>query len=194
MSESDEPKPENTPAGQDSVVPLGWKPSLRAPVPVIRCTQIKKNGSRCGRWSLRGYDKCIVHSGPGARMKDGNVQKYAEAVQEAARLRLLDDSDKALDLLHEFITQPGTSEQIRLKAATEVLDRAGIRGGFDVKVDVEVTQNPSEEVRTRLAELAKGAKTVEDMKARALAEAEAERAEAEQIVDAEVVEDSDDTE
>lgn len=175
-------------------MPLGWKPSLRAPVPVIRCTQIKKNGSRCGRWSLRGYDKCIVHSGPGARMKDGNVQKYAEAVQEAARLRLLDDSDKALDLLHEFITQPGTSEQIRLKAATEVLDRAGIRGGFDVKVDVEVTQNPSEEVRTRLAELAKGAKTVEDMKARALAEAEAERAEAEQIVDAEVVEDSDDTE
>jgi hypothetical protein len=187
MSEDEEPKSNFSSAQQDSVIPLGWKPTAAKPVPVVRCIQIKKDGARCKSWSLRGYNKCKKHAGPGALMKDGNVQKYAEAVIEAARLRLVDDSETALDILNQLM-QPGTSEQIRLKAATEVLDRAGVRGGFDVKVDVEVTQNPSDEVRTRLAELAKGAKTVEDMKAKALAESEAERAEAENIIDAEVVE------
>ena len=140
---------------QDSIVPLGWKPTEAKPVPVVRCTQIKKDGVRCGRWSLRGYHKCKIHSGPGANMPDGNVNKYAAAVIEAAKLRLLDDSDMALDVLVE-LTQPGTGEGIRLKAATELLDRAGIRGGFEVEITGEVTVSPVDEIRKRLDELKKG--------------------------------------
>lgn len=177
----------NSSLEQGSVVPLGWKPTSTEPVPVVRCVQIKKDGHRCGRWSLRGYTKCYVHAGPG-RMKDGNVAKYAEAVQEAARLRLIDSSDMALDCIEELI-KPGTSEQIRLKAATEVLDRAGIRGGFDVNVDVQVTTNPSETIEERLKALAEGAKTVKDMREGLKKEQQEEH---DAIMDAEIVPDDDD--
>lgn len=149
---------------QGSEIPLGWKPTATEPVPVVRCVQIKKDGLRCKNWSLRGYTKCRKHCGPQGLMKDGNVSKYAAAVIEAARLRLVDEADLALDTLID-LAQPGTSEGIRLKAATEVLDRAGIRGGFEVTVDQTVTVNSSELVSERLQKLAEGARAVERMRA-----------------------------
>ena len=160
---------------QNSNIPLGWKPTDAKPVPVVRCTQIKKDGNRCGRWSIRGYTKCIVHAGPGALMKDGNVRVYSDAVIEAARIRLIDEVDPAIDGLVS-LTQPGTSEQIRLKAYTEILDRAGIRGGFEVQVEADITANPSDELRKRLSELQAGATAVKKMKEG-------------DVVDAELVED-----
>jgi hypothetical protein len=171
---------------QGSEIPLGWKPTATEPVPVVRCVQIKRDGDRCKNWSLRGYTKCRKHAGPGYAMKDGNVQKYAEAVIEAARLRLIDSSDMALDTLIE-LAQPGTSEGIRLKAATEVLDRSGIRGGFEVKVDQQVTVNAADEIQARLAKLKAGADAVQRMKDAAASEDD------EEILDGEVVEDEQDT-
>lgn len=173
----------NTPAAQDSTVPLGWKPTASAPVPVMRCTQIKKDGIRCGRWSLRGYHKCVKHAGPGAKMENGNVNVYREAIIESAKLRLLDEVDPALDGL-VALAQPGTAEQIRLKAYTEILDRAGIRGGFEIDVSGEVTVSASDEIRKRLSTLKEGADEVAKMKA--AAQANADDAD---IIDGEVIED-----
>lgn len=180
----------NTAEGQGSITPLNWKPTPTYPVPVVRCTQIKKDGERCKRWSLRGYTKCHRHAGPGA-MKDGNVAKYAEAVVEAARLRLIDSSEMALNVLEE-LTQPGTSEGIRLKAATEVLDRAGVRGGFDLKVDVQVTDNPADKIAERLEKLAAGAKHVEEMKAKARGQVTDDTDDEDDIIDVEIVPNTDD--
>lgn len=188
-----EAAPEQNPGGkgplaQNSIIPLNWKPTRAQPVPVVRCVQIKKNGDRCGSWSLRGYDKCIRHAGPGAKMPDGNVNKYREAVIEAARLRLLDASDDAVNTIQDLM-QPGSGEQIRLKAATEVLDRVGIRGGFEVKVDEEVTISASDEIKKRLSQLSAGASAVQQMreKGRARAEDDSDT----DIVDAELVNDDD---
>lgn len=192
MSEATEPeKPELNPRAltaheQGSEIPLGWKPTATEPVPVVRCVQIKRDGDRCKNWSLRGYTKCRKHAGPQYLMKDGNVQKYAEAVIEAARLRLIDSSDMALDTLLE-LAQPGTSEGIRLKAATEVLDRAGVRGGFEVKVEQNVNVSAGDEIAKRLENLAKGAATVEQMRAKAAAGLL--DSEEDDIVDGEVVDD-----
>ena len=176
-------KSANTPAGQDSTIPMGWKPSAAAPVPVVRCTQIKKDGVRCGRWSLRGYHKCIKHAGPGAKTEMGNVTKYREAVIEAAKLRLLDEVDPALEGL-VALAQPGTAEAIRLKAYTEILDRAGVKGGIEIDVQGEIKISPTDEIRKRLLELKKGAEEVEKMKAERQAELEGD------IIDADVVDDS----
>jgi hypothetical protein len=170
------------PALQGSDIPLGWKPTRAAPVPVVRCTQTKKDGLRCKKWSLRGYDKCLKHAGPGALMKDGNVNKFTEAVIEAGRLRLVGDTDTAIDVLNDLMSTQ-SSEGIRLKAATEILDRAGVRGGFEVKVDQEITINPSTEVEKRLAKLKAGAEAVEKLKAEREAELRGD------IVDAEIVDD-----
>jgi len=121
-------------------------------------------------------------------MPDGNVNKYADAVIEAARLRLVGDTDKALDVLNDLM-QPGSSEGIRLKAATETLDRAGVRGGFEVKVEQEITVNPSDEIGKRLAKLRAGAEAVTKMQA----EATALHEEHDDVVDAELISDEPDT-
>lgn len=165
---------------QGSNIPLGWKPTEAHPVPVVRCVQIKKDGERCKRWSIRGYTKCLRHAGPGARMKDGNVSQYAAAVIEAGRLRLIDEVDPAIDNLLALM-EPGTGEAIRLKATTEVLDRAGIRGGIEIEVTGDVMDSPADELAKRLLKLRAGAEAVQRMKEERVA-ADAE------VVDAEIVE------
>jgi hypothetical protein len=50
------------------------------------------------------------------------------------------------------------SEPVRLKASTEILDRAGVRGGVEIEVGLDVTvRNPHEIIRERLERLAAGA-------------------------------------
>lgn len=178
-----------TAAEQGSEIPLNWKPSAAEPVPVVRCQQIKKDGERCKNWSLRGYVKCRKHSGPGALMKDGNVNKYREAVIEAGRLRLIDNTDMAIDVIEQLLL-PGTSEGIRLKAATEIMDRAGLRGGFELKTDVDVKVSASDEIAKRLQKLADGAAHVEQMKQKAQESLSTEMVpldDADDIVDGEVI-------
>lgn len=132
------------------VVPGGWRPSLKEPVPVMQCTAPRTNGERCKRWSLRGTNVCQKHGGQLA-----SVQAHAAAVVEAARLRLYDLGDKSVDTI-EALMEPGTADGIRLKAATEVLDRVGIRGGTDSTLSVEVTNNtpPAELLTQRLKRIA----------------------------------------
>lgn len=121
-----------TPAEQGSDVPLSWKPTLREPIPVVRCTATSNGtGERCNRWSLRGTTVCWRHGGhlPG-------VQEHAAAVVEAARLELFGNSARAVEVLLELMNG-AQAEGVRLKAATEVLDRSGVRGGTEL--DVQVT-------------------------------------------------------
>lgn len=173
-----------TAIAQDSNIPLDWKPTVAEPIPVVRCTVIKKNGDRCKAWSLRGTTVCIAHGG-----RLPSVYKNAEARVEAARLRLIDNADYAVTVLEELM-QPGTAESVRLKASTEVLDRVGVRGGFEVQVDAEVTLNPADTVKDRLAKLASGAAAVEQMRAKArAAHHQTEADDNDDIIDAEVIED-----
>lgn len=134
-------------AQQESNVPKGWKPTVDKPVPVVRCTIIKSDGDRCKRWSIRGATVCHKHGGTLP-----SVREHAEAVVEATRMRIIDNADDAVGVLEQLM-QPGTSENVRLKAATEVLDRAGVRGGFDIHQETEVTVNPSELLAERLTTL-----------------------------------------
>lgn len=144
--------------GDDAVplhVPDGWKKaSLGAPVPVVRCVYIfpdthDRPGEQCKKWSLRGTTVCIKHGG-----RLDSVRQHAEAVVESARLRLIDRSDEAVDWLLD-LGRNSTSDAVRLKAATEVLDRSGVKGGIEVDVNVTHTADPAELLRERLATLRK---------------------------------------
>lgn len=145
----------NSAVEQGSNVPMGWKPTPAEPVPVVRCTAPVRNGPRkgeqCPNWSIRGATVCLVHGG-----RLPNVRKHAEEVREAAKMRLLGLSDMAIDTLEELADAQGAAgPAVRLKAATEILDRAGIKGGIDLAVTHEVKTNPSEEIAKRLAGIAK---------------------------------------
>lgn len=171
------------PGAQGSAVPLGWKPSMQKPVPVVRCVVIKKNGKRCGRWSMRGMTKCYAHGKN--TLNFPNVTAHRDAIIEAARMRLLDDADLAVGTLEQLM-QPGTNEGIRLKAATEVLDRVGVRGGFEVEVEVQSVESPAEVIANRLKTLRERGKAALEAGYGAVEQPDDE------VLDAEVVADSDD--
>lgn len=147
----------SSPAFNDDGVPITVPPSwkratLGAPVPVVRCTYIfpdshERPGEQCRRWSIRGTTICLVHGGrlPG-------VQEHSQAVVEAARLRLVEATDEAVDWLLD-LGRNATSEAVRLGAAKDVLDRAGAKSADVVDVNVNVGQSPSDVLRERLRKL-----------------------------------------
>ena len=136
------------------VIPAGWKrATLSTPVPVVRCHYIfpdthDRPGEQCKRWSIRGHTKCIKHGG-----QLSNVQEYAAATVESARMRLVGLTDKAVDTLEELMDS-ATSEAVRLGAVKEIMDRGGVHGKTEVEVAVtDGRQSPADVLRDRLKKL-----------------------------------------
>lgn len=125
------------------VYPEDFKASSRRPVPALRCTHERDDGSRCKNFGIRGSgipgtgmpSMCFIHGGslPAVKAK-------AEAIVLSSRMRLYQNADLAIDTLLDLM-RPGTADAIRLKSSTELLDRIGVKGGADLTV--EVTHNVS---------------------------------------------------
>lgn len=151
-----------SPAQQGGVVPEGWKPTVAKPLPVVQCTATTRTGpragQRCGKWSIAGATVCLSHG--------ANLPRVKEAAQdrvEAARLRMIGLADDAIDTIEDLVTN-ATQENVRLKAATEILDRVGIKGAPDLTVTVEHTVSPLDAIRDRIATIAKNSQpALEDM-------------------------------
>ena len=91
----------------------------------------------------------------------------------------------AVDVL-EMLMESAHREDVKLKASTEILDRAGARGGMELDVGVELTNNrPAHQVvAERLQRLSEGAAAI------AGTLGDHHRSETkEEIIDAEVVDD-----
>jgi hypothetical protein len=162
-----------SPAEQGLEIPMGWKPTLTEPVPVVRCTaNASTTGERCKRWSLRGATTCRKH---GAQLP--SVREHAEAVVESARMRLFGLADEAVDVIEDII-QNSTQEQMKLKAAEMVLNRAGIKDAIEISVEVKENASLAEDIEKRLAIM---------RERRLAAEKEAAEAEAELIDEGEIV-------
>ena len=125
----------------------------RKPVPQPhRCRQIKEDGIRCMLW------------GSGRPVDDGLCRIHLRSVKsktsddiERARERLVQAAPYAVDQL-ETLMEEAESEPVKLKAATEILDRAGVRGGYEVDTTVNVDARPAADViQERLERLAAGA-------------------------------------
>ena len=120
-----------------------------------RCRTIKDDGLRCMLWAsgrLKDDGLCRAH------LK--SVRKPGEDV-ERARRKLIQAAPYAVDVLEDMM-ENAESEPVKLKAATEILDRAGVRGGMELSVDVEVNdaRPPHVIVAERLQRLAAGAASV----------------------------------
>jgi hypothetical protein len=165
---------------------IGGPPSpRRAPKPLPqRCRFMKSDGVRCQLWfSGRPKDDglCRIHL--------GRTRRPGEDV-ERARRKLIQAAPYAVDVLEELM-ENAESEPVRLKASTEILDRAGLRGGQDINIDMEVTEGrpAAQIVLERLARLQEGAAMIA---ARALIEEQngqitPEDEETEEVVEAELV-------
>lgn len=167
----------NTPSRQGATIPAGWKPTVHKPVPVMRCHHVwpddhPRGGDRCNRWSLRGSQLCYIHSGRG-NLK--NVEEYRLAIVEAARLQLTEAVPDALATLFELAAN-SPADNVKLKAATEILDRAGLRTAAELNVQVEhIEAQPAATLSERLQKLKSAADVIRAKEE----EAEAAAAEAE---------------
>lgn len=117
-----------------------------------RCRHIKHDGIRCMLWaSGRPKDDglCRVHL--------RSVKHKTSDDIERAREKLIQAAPFAVDKLEELM-EYAESEPVKLKAATEILDRAGVRGGYEVDSTVNVEMRPAAEIiAERLDRLAAGA-------------------------------------
>ena len=118
-----------------------------------RCRAIKEDGIRCMMWSsgrLKDDGYCRVHL--------GSIQRKPGEDVERARAKLTQAAPYAVDVLEELM-ETASSEPVRLKASTEILDRAGVRGGieFDARLEVTDGRSPADIVAERLNRLAANA-------------------------------------
>ena len=122
------------------------------PLRAVQCRAPLKNGDdagrRCKKKAILGGLVCRSH---GAQLPA--VQQAAARAVEDARLRLLLATEDAVVVL-ETLMDEGQSEAVRLRAAVEILDRAGIRGGVEIR-PLPPQESPSEVLQQRLATLSR---------------------------------------
>lgn len=117
-----------------------------------RCRHIKADGIRCMLW------------GSGRPKDDGLCRVHLRSVKhktsddiERAREKLMQAAPFAVDKLEELM-EFAESEPVKLKAATEILDRAGVRGGVEIDTTVNVDVRPAAQIiAERLERLSSGA-------------------------------------
>jgi len=143
-----------------------------------RCRQVKDDGIRCMLWSSgRPKDDglCRIHL--------RSTQHKTSDDIERARQKLVQAAPYAVDMLEDLM-ENAESEPVKLKAATEILDRAGIRGGVEIDSSINIDVRPAAQViAERLDRLAQGA----IQSAAKLADAGLHVVPDEDIIDAEVV-------
>ena len=145
-----------------------------------RCRQVKDDGIRCLLWSSgRPKDDglCRIHL--------RSTKKNPSDDIERARAKLVQAAPYAVDLLEDLM-ENAESEPVKLKAATEILDRAGVRGGIEIDSTVVLDARPAASViAERLDRLAQGAINTAARLAEAGLHIEPEK----EIIDAEIVND-----
>jgi len=102
-----------------------------------RCRAVKDDGIRGMLWtSGRPKDDglCRVHLRTQSRKPSDDIER--------ARQRLMQSAPFAVNVLEELM-ETAESEPVKLKAATEILDRAGVRGGVELDTTVSIDVRPA---------------------------------------------------
>jgi hypothetical protein len=130
-------------------VPEDFKPTPARPVPALRCSHVRDDGTRCKKFGVKGtgFDMpamCLRHGG-----SLPPVKAKAEAIVLSARMRLIEALPTALDTLID-LAENASAEAIKLKASTEILDRANVKGGYEITVEVNNGADPSLDILKKL--------------------------------------------
>lgn len=102
-----------------------------------RCANIKEDGIRCQLWSsgrLQDDGLCRIHLRSVKHRPGDDIER--------ARQKLFQAAPYAVDVLEDMMSN-AESEPVKLKAATEILDRAGVRGGMEIDTNVSLEVRPA---------------------------------------------------
>jgi hypothetical protein len=89
-----------------------------------RCGAKKRDGEACRRFPLRGTNRCRLHGGASPQ------------AQAKARERILGAADLAAQRLIEFMNDKRVPWPVRLSAARDLLDRAGLGAKNELTVEL----------------------------------------------------------
>jgi hypothetical protein len=102
-----------------------------------RCTNVKDDGIRCQLWSsgrLQDDGLCRIHLRSVKHRPGDDIER--------ARQKLFQAAPYAVDVLEDMMSN-AESEPVKLKAATEILDRAGVRGGMEIDTNISLDVRPA---------------------------------------------------
>jgi hypothetical protein len=102
-----------------------------------RCAAVKDDGIRCQLWTsgrIQDDGLCRVHLRSVKHRPGDDIER--------ARAKLTQAAPYAVDMLEDMMVN-AESEPVKLKAATEILDRAGIRGGVELDTNVNIDVRPA---------------------------------------------------
>jgi hypothetical protein len=116
--------------------------------PPSRCRFIKSDNTRCLLWTANRVTDdglCMKHLGTRNNNVTGAVARARSRAYQAAPI--------AVEILEQLM-ESAESEPVKLKAATEILDRAGVRGGIEIDAKVDMVVRPASDlIEERLARL-----------------------------------------
>lgn len=130
-------------------------PERKWPILPQRCKRVRADGTRCWQWSWPSESSngfCRTHCDKYAFNATAQMAK----LNDAAKMRLSQLTEPSLQALEDLVLN-STVPHVRLKAATEILDRVGIRGGTELSISGQVdhsVQSPAEVVQEKLQALA----------------------------------------
>lgn len=108
--------------GDDRPVP--WKDGR---LPAATCAALNRNGDPCQRPPLASSNVCRAHGGA------------APQVKRAAQMRILQASDRAAARLEAIMEDTTAPTAVRLAAARDLLDRAGVVGKQELELSANVS-------------------------------------------------------
>ena len=94
-----------------------------------KCKATNRRGAPCGRWAIPGGTVCLNHGGG------------APQVREAARRRLMAWAPRALQVLEDIAEDTDQPAAARVRAASDLLDRAGFKPVSEIEVTAVVAEN-----------------------------------------------------
>lgn len=90
-----------------------------------RCGAETRDGTPCERSPIPGGNRCHLHGGASPQ------------AQRKAKQRLLAAADPAAAALVKIVKDEETKPRDRIRAAKEILDRVGIKGGTEVDLSTD---------------------------------------------------------
>ena len=118
------------------------------------------SGRRCGKPGLPGFTFELELPGEPTRLgsycfRHGGdipaVQEHARKVVTAGRMRLVENTDLAVDTLLDLIAF-AQKEDIKFRSAVELLSIVGVKGAAQLEVTVSQGESGADRVRRRLEE------------------------------------------
>lgn len=120
-----------------------WEVSPEQPIAPIRCVTVHKDGTRCEYAAIPGANRCLKH---------GAEETESHKVVEAARKRLQGLTHTAIETFDD-VMRNSINDSARIKAASEVLNRVGVKETTEINVQIEDKSEARKAVLDRINNL-----------------------------------------